>query len=83
MSDDTDSGYADTAPEGADIIERLQRDRDALAERCEKLREALRPYVIIRYRMGGGACRRCHKEWSKRDSERHALGCLAAREDAA
>src|SRR5574337_781192 len=26
----------------ADTIERLERDRDALAERCEKLREALR-----------------------------------------
>lgn len=62
-------------------VERLQRDladRDALAERCEKLREALRRHAIVeRYcHCCGQICQDGYEpEW-------HFKGCLAAPKDA-
>lgn len=67
-----------------DTIKRLERDRDALAERCEKLREALRVCMIVeadRHRESDGPkmqCIECRKWWNADDPERHAEGCLAA-----
>lgn len=68
--------------EAADTIERLERDRDALAERCEKLREALRRNAVK-----DGYCAECSERpdwrtWVGTNPERHAPGCLAAQKDA-
>lgn len=67
----------------------LERDRDALAERCEKLHEALRDECMYyrhsqwgRHGELGDGCNRCIQSWRSGTKERHAEGCLAAPKDA-
>lgn len=81
--------YGRLCTEAADAIERLERDRDALAERCEKLHEALRDECMYyrhsqwgRHGELGDGCNRCIQSWRSGTKERHAEGCLAAPKDA-
>lgn len=62
-------------------------DHGALAERCEKLREALRMRVIVHGEFMDGehtleVCDLCGGGWKRGNSERHAKGCLAVPKDA-
>lgn len=72
-----------------EALTRLERDRDALAERCEKLHEALRDECMYyrhsqwgRHGELGDGCNRCIQSWRSGTKERHAEGCLAAPKDA-
>ena len=69
------------------LAETYKADRDALAERCEKLREALREQVVYGKRQTlpntHKACGMCEEEWDIGSTERHAEGCLAAPKDSA
>lgn len=64
----------------------LLADRDALAERCEELWEALRDVAISAE--GGlvtatiSRCRCCNQRWGVQEPERHTPGCLAAPKEA-
>lgn len=55
----------------------LLRERDALAERADRLHKALRKQCVDR--TGDyGRCVLCESLWRFKDAETHAIGCLAA-----
>jgi hypothetical protein len=62
---------------GGEVVSELLADRDALAEREGKLRQALRKHCVR-----GTECAECGKSWmfpfGEDYPEEHEIGCLAA-----
>jgi hypothetical protein len=74
----------------AEATQSILAERDALAEREGKLRQALRKHAIVVWfhpadgpddEKSGKRCLQCRAEWEMGSPERHAPDCLAKEPD--